>query len=325
MLSATHEYYVPPVQLQLDATVAVAITLQKSTLKNSGVTPADPEPLPRSAIGRNTAIMRVDGIRLRWPAVAVFLLLDLCAAPLIVQAEATVGKITQVVGRAQVKRGGAELKATAPMPVEMHDEVKTFAPGQVTLQMADNSVLTLNESSVLQIDESIISGGTRTSTKIGLLGGSLRSLVTTAARGVGGSNFEVMTPNAIAGVRGTDFECAYHEGKARPGFASCFQFTDCATKTGAVVVSNNPPRPGIEVSVGPGQMTTVACLAAPLAASSGSLGVLTQSSAGGAGQAGVLGPAAIVGIGAGAAAAIGGTTAAVIESTGGGGTSSGSF
>lgn len=134
---------------------------------------------------------------------------------------------------------------------------------------------------------------------------------------------EVMTANAIAGVRGTDFVCAYHEGNARPGFSNCFQFTDRATTTGTVVVSNNPPRPGTEVKVGPGQMTTVACLAAPLAAFTGTLGVLTGTVATGAGQAVLFCSAAIVGIGAGAAAAIGGTTAAVIESTGGrGGTSS---
>ncbi|MGO9056585.1 MAG: FecR domain-containing protein [Candidatus Binataceae bacterium] len=239
--------------------------------------------------------------------------------PLVARADAEVGKITQVAGTAQVKRGGTDLKAAAAMPVELHDQVKTFAPGEVTLQMADDSILTVNESSLLQIDESIVSGGTRTSTNIGLLGGSLRSFVTAAARGVGGSNFKVTTPNAIAGVRGTDFLCTYHEGNARPGFANCFQFTDCATTTGTVVVSNNPPRPGTEVKVGPGQMTTVACLAAPLAAFAGTIGVLTGTLATGAGHAALLGPAAIVGVGAGSAAVIGGTTAAVIESTGGGG------
>ncbi len=239
--------------------------------------------------------------------------------PLAAHAEAVVGKITQVAGTAQVKRGSADLKAAAPMPVELHDQVKTFAPGEVTLQMADDSILTVNESSLLQIDESIVSGGTRTSTNIGLLGGSLRSFVSAAARGVGGSNFKVTTPNAVAGVRGTDFICAYHEGNARRGFSNCFQFTDCATTTGTVVVYNNPPRPGTEVKVGPGQMTTVACLAAPLAAFTGTVGVLTGTLAASAGHAALLGPAAIVGVGAGSAAVIGGTTAGVIESTGGGG------
>ena len=58
------------------------------------------------------------------------------------------------------------------------------------------------------------------------------------------------------------------------------------------------------MKVGPGQMTTVACLAAPLAAVAGTLGVLTGTTTGGGGSA-VLGPAAIVGAGLGAAGVIG--------------------
>jgi hypothetical protein len=259
-------------------------------------------------------------LRPAWVAVAlIFLIGSLCVLPMAARADGVVGKITQVTGKAGVKRGSADLPAVAPMPVELHDEVHTSAPGEVTLEMLDNSILTLNESSLLKIDESIVSGGARTSTNVGLLGGSLRSFVTAAARGVGGSNFKVSTPNAIAGVRGTDFICTYHEGHARSGFANCFQFTDCATTLGTVVVSNNPPRPGTEVKVGPGQMTTVACLAAPLAAFSGTVGALTGTLATGAGHAAVLGTAAIAGIGVGSAAVVAGTTAAVIESTGGSG------
>src|SRR5271154_2375541 len=258
----------------------------------------------------------VGRLRSIWPAITIILLLDLCALRLVARAEAVVGQITQVAGKAEVKRGSASLKAVAPMPVELHDQLKTSAPGELTLQMADNSILTLSESSLLQIDESIVNNGTRTSTNVGLLGGSLRSFVTAAARGVGGSNFNVTTPNAVAGFRGTDFICTYHEGHARPGFANCLQFTDCATTLGTVVVKNNPPRPGTEVKVGPGQMTTVACLAAPLAAFAGTVGALTGTLATGAGHAALLGPAALMGVGAVSAAAIGGTAAAVIESTG---------
>jgi hypothetical protein len=128
----------------------------------------------------------------------------------------------------------------------------------------------------------------------------------------------VTTSNAIAGVRGTDFICCYN-GAGRAGFPNCFQFTDCATTSGTVVVSNNPPRPGTEVKVGPGQMTTVACLATPLAATAGTLGVPAGTTGGGHGS--VLGPAANVGAGLRAAGVIGGTVARVVVATSGGGTS----
>ena len=134
---------------------------------------------------------RIGGFRPFWLVIAIILVPHLCALPLVARADGVVGKITQVSGKADVKRGSADLKAAAPMPVELHDELQTSAPGQLTLEMADNSILTLNESSLLKIDESIVSNGVRTSTNVGLLGGSLRSFVTAAARGVGGSNFKV--------------------------------------------------------------------------------------------------------------------------------------
>jgi hypothetical protein len=229
-------------------------------------------------------------------------------------ADAVVGKITEVTGQAQVQRGNSTLQAKADMPVELHDQLKTGSPGEITLQMIDNSILTVNESSALTIDENIISGGVRSTTKVALIKGTVQSVVTAVAR-TAAPSFQVSTPNAIAGVRGTKFTCRYTAGKARSGFANCFEFTDCATTSGTVVVSNNPPRPGQTVAVGPGQKTTVACLAAPLAATTGTIGVLGAS----AGSAGGLGAAAVAGAGLGAAGAIGGTTAAVVETTGGGG------
>jgi hypothetical protein len=254
--------------------------------------------------------------RLRAAVAATILALGLGAQPLLARGEAVVGKITQVTGKAQVNRGATSLDAVAAMPVQLRDELRTAAPGELTLQMLDNSVLTLNESSVLAIDESLISGGVRTTTNIGLLSGSVRSLVTSVARSAAPS-FTLTTPNAIAGVRGTDFICRYNYGAGRAGFPNCFQFTDCATTSGTVIVSNNPPRPGTEVKIGPGQMTTVACLAAPLAATAGTLGVLTGTTGGRHGS--VLGPAAIVGAGLVTAAVVGGTVAGVVAATSGGG------
>ncbi len=251
---------------------------------------------------------------LRRTSIAAIVAFGVCAAPSLVRADAVVGKITQVAGKAHVKRGSASLDAVTKMPVELHDQLKTETPGQLTLQMLDNSILTLDESSVLAIDESIVSGGA--TTNVGLLSGSVKSLVTTVAR-TAAPSFKVSTPNAIAGVRGTNFVCRYKAGKPRAGFPNCFEFTDCATTSGTVVVTNNPPRPGVAVKIGPGETTTVACLAAPLPARQGTIGVLGVAPP-------LLSPAEIVGIGAGAAAIIGGTIWCLLECNGGGGTASGS-
>ena len=253
---------------------------------------------------------------LRTTAIAAMRALSLCAGPSPARAEPVVGKITQVTGKAQVQRGSSSLVATVAMPVELHDQLKTAVPGEITLQMLDNSVLTVNESSVLAIDENIVGGGVRTTTNVGLISGTVQALVTKVARSAAPS-FTVTTPNAIAGVRGTNFICRYNAGRARAGFPNCFEFTDCATTKGVVLVTNNPPRPGVGVEVREGQTTTVPCLAAPLAATAGTLGVLSPT--GGSSGAATLGPAAIVGAGLGVAGVVGGTVAGVIEGTAGGG------
>ena len=104
---------------------------------------------------------------LRTISIVVLLTLGLCARSSLARAEAVVGKITQVSGKAQIKRGTSTFDAAAGMPVELHDQLSTGSPGEIVLQLADNSVLTVNESSVLSIDETVV-GGAGT-TKVGLV------------------------------------------------------------------------------------------------------------------------------------------------------------
>jgi FecR protein len=260
-------------------------------------------------------------MRLRKTTIVLTIALIFCAGRTLVSADGEVGKITQASGKAQVKRGKDTLNAAAAMPVLLHDQLVTGVPGELTVEMIDNSTLTLNEASVLAIDESLISGGVRTNTNVSLLAGSVHSLVSAVTRR-NAPSFSVTTPNAIAGVRGTDFVCQYQKGKGRKGFPKCFEFTDCATTTGSVVVTNNPPKKGVFVKIGPGQRTTVACLAAPLAATAGTLGVLSTTGTA-ATSTSIVGTTAVVGAGVAGAGVVGGTTAAVVETTtsgGGGGT-----
>ena len=243
----------------------------------------------------------------RWPRyllAALLLALELSSAA--VHADDVAGTVTQVTGAAEIQRGGTKIAVTAGMPVQLHDQISTSAGGQLTLKMIDGSMLTLNESSKLAIDENVVSGGVRSSTTVGLLGGSLHSLVTTVARSAGGTTFKVQTPNAIAGVRGTEFTTTYTDGLARKGFGNCRQFTDVDTGSGTVVLANNPPKPGVEVAVGAGKKGTVPCAAAPILTSSGLLGSLTG---------GVTAETALFG----AYGLIGGATVGIIEGTSSGG------
>jgi hypothetical protein len=124
----------------------------------------------------------------------------------------------------------------------------------------------------------------------------LRSIVPSLVRT---ETFEIHTPNAIAAVRGTDFDTTYSDGAARPGFGGCQRYTDLRVREGVVAVSNlsNPTE---VVDVDAGYETTVPCLLPPLNA--GPLGI-----AGAAGPGGAAG-----GKGGGGGGAAGGAAAAAI-------------
>jgi hypothetical protein len=249
--------------------------------------------------------MRIGNRWPRFPAAALLLLAAWGIGIAAAHADDVAGTVTQVSGSAEIHRGGSKLPVTNGMPVQLHDEITTADGGQVTLKMIDGSMLTLNESSKLTIDENVVSGGVRSNTTVGLLGGSLHSLVTSVARSAGGSTFKVQTPNAIAGVRGTEFTTTYTDGLKRKGFGDCRQFTDVGTSSGTVVLANNPPKAGAEVSVTAGKSGTVPCAGAPLLTSSGLLGALTGGVGAETAMFGVYG-------------LIGGTTIGIIEGTGSG-------
>ena len=124
------------------------------------------------------------------------------------------------------------------------------------MTFGDNSRLMLNEASSIVINEGVAGGGNAGISKVGLLGGHLRSIVNLTLRGVGPS-FEVRTPNAIVGVRGTIFETAYIEGTPCPGFPDCLRYTDVGVYKGRVEVSNPLNPKAAPVIAGEGYETTV--------------------------------------------------------------------
>ena len=176
----------------------------------------------------------------------------------------TVGSITQFSGSAEVHRGGAVQNAAMGTPISLHDELITKPDSSVTVTLADASTLALSQSTALTFDENVVSGGTRQKTLVGLLSGAVSSAITTAMSG-GNPTFQINTPNAQVGVRGTKFVTRYGEGPVRPGFQGCQRYTDVLVHEGTVVVSNRA-NPGVLVDVKGGYETTVPCLLPPLTA-----------------------------------------------------------
>ena len=199
------------------------------------------------------------------------------AAP--ARAQNTVGAITAVAGEAHDERAGVLMAVTPGMAIELHDKLSTGPDGTIAITLSDNSKLSLSENGELVIDEHVL-GATGAHTKTTLLGGTVRSVVNVTLRG-GPPGFEVHTPNAIAGVRGTDFAVAYDE-KPRETAPDCLSYTDVAVYRGTVEVINPQDPNAAPAAVTAGYETTVPCGQAPL--TPGPLGVTgTSISAVGAG------------------------------------------
>ena len=193
----------------------------------------------------------------RWASwiLAQFILISLAGS--VALAQNTVGTITDLAGSAHVERGGATQPVTNGMAVELKDKFTTDPGAHLTITLNDNSKLDLAEQSTLVIDEQLLGAGGPQTTRVSLLGGHLESLVSKALRGTAPS-FEVKTPNAIAGVRGTKFSVDYRESSPVCGAAPT---SDVAVAQGAVMVANSAtPAAGIEVE---GGYETIVCAMRP--------------------------------------------------------------
>ena len=142
------------------------------------------------------------------------------------------------------------------MPIKVRDKLRTTAKSKVTVTFRDGSKLVLSESSSYTIDEYSIGATNRIRASIALWAGHLRAIVFIAAGGV--PDFEVHTPNAIAAVRGTEFETAFIADRPCPEDRSCMRYTTVGVFHGVVAVANIA-NPAQAVQVSEGYETTVAC------------------------------------------------------------------
>jgi hypothetical protein len=96
------------------------------------------------------------------------------------------------------------------MTVQLKDELRTGTDGQLRVVFRDDSVIDLSESSSLVVDEQVFDPDAgRFSSIVRLLQGKARALVSAYYK-TPGAAYEVETPTAVAGVRGTSFLVAYN-------------------------------------------------------------------------------------------------------------------
>ena len=187
-------------------------------------------------------------------------------------AQIRAGSITEIHGLASVQRNGQTNPAALPTAIMEGDKIATAERASVTVALIDGSRLTLSESSSMVIYRAKVEPalvGLANQFFVKLFNGTLGSVVTPVVGRA--KQFEVHTPNAVVGVRGTDFKTEYIEGKPCPGFPQCLRYTDVGVYQGIVEVSNPTNATAASVRVTSGYETTVPCELPP--ATPGPLGM----------------------------------------------------
>jgi hypothetical protein len=173
----------------------------------------------------------------------------LTAAFAAAQAPAPAGSVASLQGRADAQRGGqATWRALATgNDVFVGERLRTSEASRLKVLMRDDSVLTLGPRSEMTIDQLEVRdrGGT---SRLGAAVGAVRAVVTDRY-GTTGSSFEMKTPTAVAGVRGTGFVALIDEDGKRTRVIGLYDVTFVCSITDRACRH--------EVRVGPGQITEV--------------------------------------------------------------------
>lgn len=169
-----------------------------------------------------------------------------------------VGFISKLQGRVDILKEGAPsaLPVRVNDPVSIGDIVRTKSDGKAELTFKDGTVVRVAPKSRLRIDEYLFDvDNTRKEGRLYLFRGKLRAIVSKTRAVIpvaaGVSTFNVNTPTAVAGVRGTDFFVFYDKG-----------ITGVIFKEGSGFVVN-PNMPDKIVNVNAGQVTFVVTPDAP--------------------------------------------------------------
>jgi hypothetical protein len=173
----------------------------------------------------------------------------LSAALAAAQARTPAGTVAALQGRAEAQTGGqATWRALATgKDVFAGERLRTGEASRLKLLMRDDSVVTLGPKSELTIDQLVVRDGGGT-TRLGAAVGAVRAVVTDRY-GTKGSSFEVKTPTAVAGVRGTGFVALVDDDGKRTRVIGLYDVTWVRSVTDAAGRH--------EVRVGPGQITEV--------------------------------------------------------------------
>jgi len=224
----------------------------------------------------------------------IFMLVLQLAFPLPLFAQVA-GEFIEVLGDVTIQRAGAVIKPKAKDPVHVKDVIKTGEKSRARLSMIDQSKLTLGPKARMEVREFYLKGKSRT----GIFSLSLGKLHAVAVKSLGAdSRFDVQTPTAVAGVRGTEW-ISVVEAIQNATTSSFYTLQES-------IMVFNTVLPTEVVTVSAGQFTVVAAGVAPTipaAFSPAFLQSVTMELGAAAAPAGTTGAAGAVAAGAEAGAA----------------------
>ncbi len=179
---------------------------------------------------------------------SLFILLALPAVP--GWAADPTGRVLVAVGEVAALRGGQALQLTHGSIIEVGDQIRTGPSSNAQIRFADSAIISIKPQTMFAITEFAFSGREDGAEKavFNLVRGGFRTVTGLIGR-INKKNYEVRTPTATVGIRGTVWgahhcvadECKNGDGStAKPG-------TYGEVKVGAIATSNNAS----EVEFGP--------------------------------------------------------------------------
>lgn len=129
---------------------------------------------------------------------AVFVFLVLFAGQTMA---APIGQVTAVMPGAYAVRGGQDVPLAVQSPIETKDTLRTDASGKVQILFADNSSVTLGNNTTMEMQEFAIGEGEPVFKAH--LGQGIMRAITGAVVEQNPKGFEITTPEATIGIRGT--------------------------------------------------------------------------------------------------------------------------
>jgi hypothetical protein len=219
---------------------------------------------------------------------------------------AAIGEFTSVVGEVTQTRVKEVIRPVAKSPIEMKDLIVTDQASSAMMVLSDDSTIKLEQNSKLEIKEFLFKEKSRT----GIFSLAIGKVTVAVNKFIGGDNvFEVRSPTAAVGVRGTGFEFIESmEGGEPTATVICTE--------GSLTISALSPA-GVIIA-------TEVLLAGQTAVIKGGIITISATIAGAAAAAATgLSTGAKIGIVAGALVLTGGVAAVAAGSSGGGGGDSG--